>query len=51
MLAFKAAYQAEHVDANADAVSRAWRRALKQAPVVEGTVDGVPYLWRSMPSF
>ena len=47
MFAFKTAYQAEHGDANADAVTRAWRRALHQAKatvVVEGVVDGVPYL-------
>jgi hypothetical protein len=46
MFAFKAAY--ERGDADADAVSRAWRRALSQAKatvVVEGVVDGMPYLW------
>jgi hypothetical protein len=47
MLAFKAAYQATHEGSSDDAVSRAWRRALKQAKatVLEGTVDGVPCLW------
>jgi hypothetical protein len=48
MFAFKTAYQAERGDADADAVSRAWRRALSQAKVavvVEGVVDGMPYLW------
>jgi hypothetical protein len=51
-LAFKAAYLAEHPDANNDAVSRAWQRALRQAKttVMKGTVDGVPYLWRGAPS-
>jgi hypothetical protein len=45
---FKTAYQAEHVGADADAERQAWRRALKQAKatlVMEGMVDGTPYLW------
>jgi hypothetical protein len=46
--AFKAAYLAEHTDADASAVRQAWQRALKQAKatVAEGIEDGVLYLWR-----
>ena len=52
MFAFKTAYQTEHPDTNANAVEQAWWRALRQAKattvmegIVEGVVDGVPYLW------
>jgi hypothetical protein len=52
MFAFKTAYQAKHTDANVNAVEQAWWRALRQAKattvmegIVEGVVDGVPYLW------
>jgi hypothetical protein len=44
-----AAYQAEHVEADAAAERQAWRRALSRAKatvVVEGAADGIPYLWR-----
>jgi hypothetical protein len=46
-LVFKAAYQAEHPDANADAVGEAFRRALRQAgkSIKSGTIDGIDYLW------
>jgi hypothetical protein len=45
---FKAAYEAEHPTGE----RQAWRRALSQAKatvVVEGVVDGVPYLWWLLP--
>jgi hypothetical protein len=44
---FKTAYLAEHAGADAATVRKAWQRALGQAKaiVVEGAVDGVPYLW------
>jgi len=50
--AFKPAYLATHADTNPGAVGQAWRRALKHpvAAVVEGSVNGEPYLWRSAPS-
>ena len=47
-LAFKAAYQTEQGGTDAATVRKAWQRALEQAKttiVMEGEVDGVPYLW------
>ena len=50
--AFKAAYLAEHTDADAATERQAWRRSLSQTKttVAEGTVGGVTYLWRTAPS-